>query len=215
MLIGHLGAALVARRIEPAVPLWVALLAAFWLDLIWPILLLAGVERVEVHPGDTAFTNLAFVHYPWTHGVIAVLGWSVLVAMLTRRFGLGPRAALMTGALVASHWVLDAIVHRPDLPLWNGGPLVGLGVWNSRGATFVLEGGLLLGAVWAHQRGFRFTTRAGVIAFMALLLLFLAMWVSQPWAPPPPSATAVAWSALALWLLGPWGRYLDRRLVAR
>ena len=151
MFIGHAALALAAKPLAPRANLGVALAAAYWLDLVWPIFVLIGIERVEVAPGITAFTPLDFVHYPWTHSLAAAFAWSVLFALACWK--LGRRAALVMGLLVFSHWVLDAIAHRPDLPLWPGsGTLVGFGLWNSVAATLVLECALFAAGISIYLR---------------------------------------------------------------
>ena len=132
MFVGHLAVALAAKKAHPGVPLGASVAAAFGLDLLWPILLLLGLETVRVNPGDTAFTSLAFDAYPWSHSLLAVLVWSGAVGVLGRRLFDSWRAGILLGGLVLSHWVLDAVTHRPDLPLWPGGPLIGLGLWGWR-----------------------------------------------------------------------------------
>jgi len=213
MLAGHLAVALGTKKADPGLPLWALVGAAFWLDLLWPILLLLGLEQVQVHPGDTAFTNLEFVSYPWTHSLVMVLVWATGAAVVARLLGLHWRSGLVLGALVFSHWALDFITHRPDLPLWPGGPAVGLRLWDSVPGTFAVEGGLYLAAVWLYARSSRGKDRVGRYAFGALILLVGLLWATQPWSPPPPSATAVASGALILWLLLPWAAWIDRHRV--
>src|SRR6186997_681775 len=128
MFIGHFGVAFAAKRPAPRVSLGTLFLAAQFIDLLWPVLLLLGVERVRIAPGITRVTPLDFEHYPISHSLLAVLGWAVLVGgahFLLRR---ERRAALIVAALVLSHWVLDLLMHRPDLPLAPGATvLVGFG----------------------------------------------------------------------------------------
>lgn len=199
-----------AKKIDPGVPLPAAVTAAFALDLLWPILLLVGVESVRVSPGDTAFTGLAFDSYPWSHSLLVVTGWGGLGAVIGRSVYGSWRAGWVLGALVISHWILDFITHRPDLPLWPSGPLVGLGLWNSVAATIVVEGTLLVAGIWlyltttSNEDGVGRWSLAGLVALTALI------WVTQPWAPVPPSATAVAWGALILWLLPPWAAWIEK-----
>ena len=103
MFVGHLAVALGAKNIEPELPLGATVAAAFALDLVWPILLLAGIEVVRVSPGDTAFTNLAFESYPWTHSLALVLGWSVLGVLVAKGIFGSWRSGLVLGALILSH----------------------------------------------------------------------------------------------------------------
>ena len=210
MLAGHLAVALGTKRAEPTLPLWALVGAVFLLDLMWPVLLLVGIETVRVSPGDTAFTHLAFDHYPWTHSLAMSIAWAAGAAGLARSFGVSGSGALILGALVLSHWVLDFLTHRPDLPLWPGGPAVGLGLWDSVPGTIAVEGGAFLAAVWLYARGQPGRDRTGRAAYLALVVLIGLLWASQPVMPPPPSAGAVAWGALLLWLLLPWAAWIDR-----
>jgi hypothetical protein len=210
MFIGHLAVALGARRVEPQVPLAATVAAAFALDLVWPVLLLLGVEVVRVSPGDTAFTGLSFESYPWTHSLVMVLAWSAIGFVLGKRLFGTARAGAVIGVLVLSHWVLDWMTHRPDLPLWPDGPKTGLGLWNSIPGTIAVEAGLLLVGVWMYKSASEAADRTGTLAFTAFLALTTLLWVSQPWAPVPESTSAVAWGAMALWLLPPWAMWIER-----
>lgn len=206
MFIGHAALALAAKPLTPRANLGLALAATYWLDLVWPILVFLGIERVEVDPGNTAFTPLDFVHYPWTHSLTAALAWSALFGLACWR--LGRRAALVMGLLVFSHWALDAVAHRPDLPLWPGSErVVGLGLWNSIAGTLVAECLLFAAGVAIYLRA----TGKAKIGFWLLIAFLLLAYLGAAFGSPPPSAAAVAWSALALWLLPAWGWWIERR----
>lgn len=210
MFIGHAALAMAAKSIAPRASLGVAIAATYWVDLVWPMLLLAGVERVEIAPGDTAFTPLRFVHYPWTHSLLAALVWALLFGAACWK--LGRRAALVMGALVFSHWLLDALSHRADLPLWPGsGTLVGLGLWNSVAATLVLESALFVAGAVIYVRT---VGRAGA-GFWALLAFFVLAYLGAAFGPPPPSTEALAWTGIALLLLPLWAHWADRPAPAR
>jgi len=215
MFVGHLAVALAARKAEPSLPLGASVAAAFGVDLLWPVLLLTGIEVVRVSPHDTAFTGLAFESYPWSHSLLMVLVWSVLAGLVAKGLLGSTRNAVIVGALVTSHWVLDAVTHRPDLPLWPGGPLVGLGLWGSVPATIAVEGALLVIGIFFYMQTTSPKDRIGSLGFYGLVLLCAAMWISQPWAPPPPSATAVALGSLVLWLFVPWSQWVDNHRVVR
>ena len=139
MFIGHHAAAFAAKGVAPRISLGTLFAATMWLDLVWPVLLLTGAEHVRIDPGNTAFTPLDFVSYPITHSLVAVLGWGLAAVILYRIVRRPWREALVVGAGVVSHWLLDFLTHRPDLPLWPGGPKVGLGLWNSVPATIGVE----------------------------------------------------------------------------
>jgi hypothetical protein len=210
MFVGHLAAGLAATGLNRRVPLSLAVAAAFGLDLLWPLLLLLGLETVRVNPGDTAFTHLTFVSYPWSHSLAMVVVWAAVAMLAARRTLAEWSAAIIVGVLVVSHWGLDVLTHRPDLPFWPGGPVAGLGLWNSIPATLVVEGALLALGIWIYHLARPARDRIGNGAFAGLVILTVLIWVSQPWAPLPPTPSAVAWGALALWLLPPWAAWIER-----
>src|SRR5690606_25868369 len=187
------------------------------LDLVWPILVLAGVEHVRIAPGDTAFTPLAFVHYPWTHSLLAALLWSVAAAVVYRLITSDARGALVIGILVTSHWLLDALTHRPDLPLWPGSEaLVGLGIWNSVAGTIVLESIFFVAGVALYTAATRSRNRAGRLGYWSLIVFLVLIFVANAMGEPPPSERAVAVVALSAWLLPLWAWWADRnRELAR
>lgn len=209
MFVGHLAAAFGARAAEPRVPLVVAVAAAFALDLLWPLLLLLGLESVRVNPGDTAFTNLAFEWYPWSHSLALVLVWSLVAGAIARRVLGSARAGAVVAVLVLSHWVLDWLTHRPDLPLWPSGPVAGWGLWQSIRGTVAVEGTFLGLGLAAYLRATAARDAIGRWALAGLVALATTIWITQPWFPPPPSSTAIALGALALWLFLPWARWID------
>jgi len=185
---------------------------------LWPTLLLLGVERVQVAPGATVVTPLLFEHYPVSHSLAAVLGWTVLVGggyLLLRRERIG---ALVVGLLVLSHWGLDAIVHRPDLPLFPGSAtLIGMEAWSSLPLTLALELPLFALGVWLYARATTPQDAVGHWGLVALLVFLLVVYAGNLFGPPPPSSGAIAWAGQLQWLLVLWGYWIDkhRRVSAR
>lgn len=210
MFVGHLAVALASRRAAPDVPLGTLVAASYGLDLIWPIFLIAGIEQVRVDPEATAFTPLAFAHYPWSHSLVMALLWGALFGLFAAARLRTAGAGLLVGAVVVSHWVLDYVTHRPDLPIWPGGPVVGLGLWHSVPGTIVVEGVLFVAAAVLYHRAFPAENAVGRWAFVGLIALTTLIWLAGPWSPPPPNATSVALVALALWLFPPWAAWFDR-----
>ena len=210
MFIGHAAVALAAKPLAPRTSLALLLAAAFWVDLVWPVLLLAGIESVRIDPGNTAFTPLDFVHYPWTHSLAAAIVWSVLFALAC--IGSGKREAVILGLLVFSHWVLDAISHRPDLPLWPGSDtLIGFGLWNSVAATMIAECAMLAAGVWIYARNAPPRDRIGSFAFWGLIGFLLLAYLGNAFGPPPPNAQAIAIAGIAGGVLfTAWAWWADR-----
>ncbi|HEX6396660.1 MAG TPA: hypothetical protein VFZ95_04495, partial [Steroidobacteraceae bacterium] len=182
----------------------------------WPTLLLLGAERVRIAPGITTVTPLDFEYYPISHSLLAVVGWAVLVGgihFLLRREG---RAALVVGALVLSHWWLDLLVHRPDLPLAPGeSTLVGLGAWSSLPLTLLLELALFVPGVWLYVRATAAKDRQGSWALWSLVALLLAIYGANLFGSPPPGVAAIAWAGQLQWLLVAWAFWVDRHRRVR
>lgn len=215
MFIGHAAVALAAKPLAPRTSLALLLAAAFWVDMVWPLFLLLGIERVRIDPGNTAFTPLEFVHYPWTHSLAAALAWSVLFGLACLRSG--RRAALILGLLVFSHWVLDAVTHRPDLPLWPGsGTMVGFGLWHSVPATMLVECAMFAAGVWLYARSAPSQDRVGTWAFRGLVACLAVAYLANVFGPPPPGVPAIAMAGLAGGILfTAWAWWLDRHRGAK
>jgi len=210
MFLGHFALGLAAKRAAPAVSLGTLFLAVQLADGLWPLLLLLGVEHVRIVPGATLMTPLDFYDYPVSHSLLALLGWGLAFGALHFARRRSPRAAGILAAGVVSHWGLDVLVHRPDMPVLPGGPFVGLGLWNSMGVTVALELGFYAVGLAIYAATTQATDRTGRYALGGLVLLLLAVWVGAVFGPPPPSERALALSALALWLVIPWGYWIDR-----
>ena len=216
MFIGHFGVAFAAKRAAPEVSVGTTIFAAQFLDALWPVLVLAGVERVAIVPGITRMTPLDFQHYPWSHSLAMAILWAILFAgtywVMRRR----ARAAVWLAALVVSHWVLDWIVHRPDLPLYPGDPdRHGIGLWNSAPASLGIEFALYAMGIYLYVTGTRARDRIGAAAWWALVAFLLIAYVSSVLAPPPPSVEAVAYSGLLGYLIVAWGWWIDRHREPR
>jgi membrane-bound metal-dependent hydrolase YbcI (DUF457 family) len=217
MFIGHFGLAFGAKKFAPAVSLGILFLACQLADILWPNLVLLGFESFEIEPGATILTPLDFVHYPYSHSLVALAAWSLLFALLyslLRRAG--TQAAVVIAVLVLSHWGLDVLVHRPDMPVaLNNAMLMGLGLWNEPLLEVPFELFLFGGGVWLYSRHTRPRNRQGRYGLWALVLFLLAIYAANLLGPPPPSTAAVVWSAQAVWLIIAWGFWIDHNREAR
>jgi len=201
---GHYGAAFVAKRIEPRVPLWVLFVAVQLVDVAWALLVLAGIEKARIDP-RLASSSLDLYYMPYTHGLPATVLWALAVFGAVRLFGGAPRVAAVLAAAVASHWLLDLVVHRPDLPLWDDTLKVGLGVWNFPRVAFALELLVVGGSVALCLPVTEARRRPGLVALgLALAALQAAVLVGAR----PRSLTATATSMLAVFLVLAWGARL-------
>ena len=211
MFIGHFGVAMASKRIAPRTSLAVLFLAAQLLDVLWPIFLLLGVEHYRVAPGITKVQPLDFYDYPFTHSLSWAVRWALafgLIYYLLRRYVTG---AWVVGGLVLSHWFLDWVVHRPDLPLWRGGPKVGLGLWNSWPASISVEAILFGAGLWIYLRSTRTRNRTGTYALWLLVALLFLGWSAALFGPNPPNADQLALGALFMWIVFiPWAWWADR-----
>lgn len=210
MFVGHLAVAFATKPKTPDVSLGWLVAAVSTLDLIWPVMLLSGLEEVAITPGVTAFTPLTFVSYPWTHSLAMAIVWGAALAALGRLRGFTPRTCAWLAALVVSHWILDWVSHQPDMPLWPGESSAhGLGLWHSIPATFAVEGLMWIAGLAIYLRGRRARRWIGPVALWSFVALCTLMWVGGPWSPPPPSARALAWFALIGWITVPWAALAD------
>lgn len=215
MFIGHFAVALAAKRAAPEVSLGTLVVAAQLADLVWPTLVLLGIESFAIRPGITAVTPLDFTSYPYSHSLVALAGWGFVLAAVYYAVRRRPLAAAVLFCVVLSHWLLDVATHRPDMPLTIGGSArLGLGLWNSIAATLAVEGLLFAAGVWIYARTTRALDRTGTWSFIGLALFLVLVYAANVLGPPPPSVAAVAWSAQAIWLLVAWGYWIDRHRAA-
>jgi hypothetical protein len=218
MFIGHFGLGFGTKKVAPMVSLGTLFIACQLADLLWPTLVLLGIEQVEIQPGATAMTPLNFVSYPYSHSLVALCVWGAAfgtVYAVVRHSRLV--AALSLTLLVVSHWVLDALTHRPDMPLTLTGPArVGLNLWSSVPGTMVVELAMFGIGVALYVRTTTARDRVGSIGLWSLVAFLLVVYVANVFGPPPQSVGVVAWSAEAIWLLVVWAYWVDHhRLPAR
>lgn len=192
MFIGHFALGFAAKRVVPRASLATLFGAAQLADLLWPLLVAAGVERVRIAPGSTAFTPLEFVSYPYSHSLAALIVWGAACGCIYATLGRAQaRAAFVLAALVVSHWLLDFVSHRPDMPIYPGGPKVGLGLWNSVPATIAVESAMYAVSLWIYARTTRPRDRRGRWGFIGLAVLLAMVYAGNIAGGPPPSVDAI------------------------
>lgn len=214
MFIGHYGVGLGAKKFAPHVSLAILFIAAQFLDLLWPIMLLTGNAHVDIKPGITKMTPLDFTHYPISHSLLMAIVWGLVVGIIAWFVLKKVTPAVVLAILVPSHWILDLIVHRPDLPLFPGSSVkAGLGLWNYPAATLIVEGLIFFGGVFIYLRSTKPKNKTGVFAFWGLIVFFLAIYVMSVFGSPPPNQAAIAWAGNLQWLFVIWAWWADRNRV--
>jgi LexA-binding, inner membrane-associated putative hydrolase len=216
MFIGHFAVGFASKRLAPQSSLVPLLVAPLLADLLWPVFLPLGWEHARIDPGNTRFSPLDLYDYPLSHGLLPLVVWATLFAViywgLTRY--LAGAAVIWFGVL--SHWVLDWITHRPDMPLYPGSPKYGLGLWNSIAGTMVVELAMLAGGLWLYIRTTQARDRIGRYGFAAYVLVLLVLYIGDPFSDPPPSVKALIWTAIVfepLFLI--WAWWFDRHRELR
>jgi len=210
MFLGHLAVGFAAKRAAPKTSLATLLASAQFVDLIWPVFLLLGVEHVRIDPGNTAVTPLDFYDYPISHSLLTGIAWAAGLALVYFALHRYRRGAWVLGGCVLSHWVLDALSHRPDMPLCPGGrTYVGLGLWNSVPATVAVEFGLFIAGIALYVRSTAARDRIGQYAFWALVATLAVLYGASLLGLPAPNVPALALVSLAGWLFVPWAWWAD------
>jgi hypothetical protein len=212
MFLGHFGLGFGAKKAAPTISLGTLFLASQFADLLWPSMVLLGIERVEILPGATTMTPLDFVSYPYSHSLLALSLWGIAFGALYMWIRRARATAAVTIALlVVSHWVLDYVTHRPDLPLTINGPEhLGLGLWWSVPGTLIVELTIFAAGLALYLRQTTPRDRIGSIGLWSLVAFLIVIYLASAFGPPPPSPAAVAWSAEAMWLIVAWGYWVDR-----
>ena len=202
MFIGHYGPALAAKPLVKPVPLWLLFVAVQWLDVCWSALVLMGVEKVRIIPGFTEGSPLDLYFMPYTHGLIGaailsfVFGAIALLFVRERRLAV---VAVVAGA-VFSHWVLDFVVHMPDLPLIGDTGKVGLGLWRWMWISLPLELATLIAGAIVYVRGVPSKTWLGDTWLWVFVAAMVAVEFYGSFGPPP--ATPAAQAEIALFAYG-------------
>ncbi|MCI0434513.1 MAG: hypothetical protein L0271_12865 [Gemmatimonadetes bacterium] len=214
MFVGHYSVSFAAKSLEPRIPLWALFIAVQLADVLWAVFVWLGIERVRIVSGITATNPLDLYYMPYTHSLVAAVAWSIAALVGYRLWKRGAgfgRPALLVALAVFSHWVLDLIVHRPDLPLYDNTAKVGFGLWDYPVIAFLLEAVLLFAGIVLYLRSTRATTALGRFGPVVFGLFMLGLQSMAFFLAPPTSAAIAAamgfgsylvLAALAGWLDG-------------
>jgi len=215
MFIGHYGVGFAAKKVGRRISLGTLFMASQFIDLLWPAFILLGWEQVRIDPGNTAFTPLDFVYYPFSHSLFGVLVWAILFGLVYYVIRKNTRNAVIVGALVLSHWVLDFLVHRADLPLvpWSDFK-VGLGLWNSVVISIVLESLIFAGGAILYLKATLADNKKGRYGLWGLIIFLAVVYIMNVFGPPPDAAKPVAIVGLAQWLIVAWAYWVDHNRTA-
>jgi len=217
MFIGHFGVGFAAKKAIKKTSLGTLFLASQFVDLLWPILLILGIEKVEINPANTGLTPLNFVYYPFSHSLLAAIIWAFIFGLVYYLIKKDLRSAVWCGLLVPSHWILDLIVHRPDLPLFpgNNSPMVGLGLWTSVYGTIIVEVGIFLAGVYFYFKTTKAKNKTGSISLWVLIIFLLLVYFMNIFGPQPDSVDSIEYVGLSQFILIAWGYWIDKNRQVR
>jgi multisubunit Na+/H+ antiporter MnhC subunit len=217
MLLGHYGVGLASKKIGPQASLGTYIMATLFLDLLWPVFLLFGLEHVKIDPGNTLVTPLNFYDYPYSHSFLMSVVWSLLFGGAYYLIKKNKKISIILGICVFSHWILDFIVHRADLPLGPGvETFFGLGLWNSLPATLIVELLIIFIGLYLYLKSTKSKNIIGHIVLWSFVILLLLIYMLNLFAgSEPPGENVIAISALGQWLFVPWGYWVDKNRIIK
>ncbi len=215
MFIGHYGVGYAGKKSARNISLGTLFMAAQWLDLIWPVFLVLNIEHVTIHPGDTKMTPLNFDFYPYSHSLFFVLIWSVLFGGIYYLIKRNWKNSLILALLVLSHWVLDLVVHRPDLALYPDGPVEGFGLWNIPAIAITIEAIIYITGVFFYLSSTKPKDKTGTFASWGLVIFLAIGYIANLLGPAPTDAKMLGYGSLSLWLLVLWAYWADRHRTVK
>ena len=215
MFIGHFAVGLGAKKIAPELNLGILFIACQLLDLIWPVLVLIGIEKVSGDPLAAGVMPLNFEYYPYSHSLVMTLAYSLSVGIVTGFVLKSKRIGIVLGLVTSSHWVLDFVTHRQDMPIWFEGPKVGLGMWNFTFLAVSTELLIFFAGILMYVTSTNLLNRKRRVWFWGLIAFFLFNYAGSIFGPTPPAdapSAMIAGPALAMWLFVLWGYLVDRKV---
>ncbi len=211
MFIGHFAVGFAAKKIAPKPSLGTYFMAVSFVDLLWPVFLLLGIEHVRISPGITVVTPLDLYDYPFSHSLVMAFFWSTLIGGIYFLLKKEKRSAFVVGLALFSHWILDFISHRPDMPIAFGKTTyVGLGLWNSLWGTIIAEAGMFIIGVFMYMKATTPIDQKGNLGMWGLVAFLFVMYFLDLFGPPPPAENVIAIGANTGWLLVLWAWWGDK-----
>jgi hypothetical protein len=218
MFVGHYGPSFAGTALKKSIPLWVLFVAVQLLDVFWSLFVILGIEKVRIVPGITRTNPLDLYYMPYTHSLDGAMVWALaggIVYWLFRRAD-GWGGAAVVSAAVFSHWILDLLVHRPDLPLYDNRLKIGLGLWNFPATALAIELALLFGGMYLYLRTTEAVSGAGRYGMVAFGFVMACVQVALFFGPPPSSDRAAAITALTLYAVFAAAAYwLEKKRVPK
>ena len=220
MFIGHYGIGFALKKFDSLLSLGWLFIAVQFVDIIWTILIFFGIERVEIVPGITEANPLDFVHYPFTHSLVAFVVWSVIVGLIVflgkfksslSKMSLG----LLLGFGVFSHFLLDLIVHRPDLPVMgDDSMMLGFGLWNYTAIAYILEMLIFIGGAYVYFRAKGNLTKSKKTGLVLFIVILLIINLANLYGPPPEDTRMIAVVGFVSFILfALFGFWVDKEKV--
>jgi membrane-bound metal-dependent hydrolase YbcI (DUF457 family) len=211
MFIGHYAVALAAKRAAPRTSLGTLFLAVQLADMLWPVLLILGWEQAHFVPGPNPFLTLWLDSIPISHSLLTLIAWGLLFAAVYRMRTGYATGAIVVALAVVSHWLLDFVTHRPDMPLYPGGPRLGLGLWNSVAGTVIIEVVMFAAGTSIYLRATRARDAVGRYGLGALLALLGLSYGGSLLGGAPPSMRAIEIGGIMFgWLFVGWAAWVDK-----
>jgi hypothetical protein len=215
MFIAHFGAGFAGKKFNKSASLGTYFMAAQWIDLIWPILLLLGIEKVEIRPGISSVTPLDFIYYPFSHSLLGVFIWAILFGLVYYLIKKNLKISIILSLLVISHWFFDLIVHIPDLPvLFSSNIKVGFGLWNNFAATVIIESLIFGLGIYLYFTSTKTKNKTGTYALIGLIIFLVIIFLTNLFGPPPDSVEAIGIVGNAQWLIILWAYWIDKNRIS-
>ena len=214
MFLGHFALGFASKRVAPRTSLAWLMVAVQLADMLWPVFLRFGWEHVRIDPAATRYTPLDLYDYPWSHSLAALAVWATLFAGVYWAWTRYRTGAVVLWFGVISHWFLDWIAHRPDMPLYPGSRRYGLGLWNSIAGTMMVELAMFLAGVWIYARATRARDRIGRDGFIAFVVVLLGLDMGDRFGGPPPDVSSLIWMSIVLVpLVVGWSWWFDHHRI--